>query len=403
MDRPSFHYRPRDGVPLDPIVSIVTPAFNCGEIFLETALSVLRQSFQHWEWIIVDDASDDSTSRAVLSDFSAADERVRLLESPTRQGPSAVRNAGVAAARGQLIYLLDSDDLIEPTTLEKYIWTLYSFPELGFVSSYQVGFGVNRYLYPYGFQEPERFLKENGTDVMALIRKSVFDATGGFDATNTRGLEDWEFWIRAAEQGFWGHTVPEYLEWYRWKGDNSRWTNWDGGTNQHFFREMLQSRYPRTFSGAFPPVNLDFSFGQSFVRTSVGFANPLEKVSKRVLLIFDTMSEQENRPVEIVGRIESGAMEATVVLLSSESPELEARCTTWTPDFFVLDRFIPSSRYLQFLKYLCESRQYDSIVLVSQKLGYAAGLLTRECGAPVVTAEPNESAPSIWARALESI
>src|SRR5664279_2764982 len=85
--------------PAAPAISVVTPFYNPGKVFAETALSLFRQSFQQWEWIIVDDGSDDPDSVDVLKAHSLKDCRIRVIRSSGRTGPAAARNLGVAHAR----------------------------------------------------------------------------------------------------------------------------------------------------------------------------------------------------------------------------------------------------------------------------------------------------------------
>ena len=72
-------------------------------------------------------------------------------------GPSVARNVGFEQARADCIYALDSDDLIEPATLEKCFWFLQSHPEYDFVNGFSVGFGAKEYLWTKGYHDREEF------------------------------------------------------------------------------------------------------------------------------------------------------------------------------------------------------------------------------------------------------
>ena len=96
--RPGYDYRPVDPT-APPVVTIVTPYYNTGAIFHETARSVLRQSFQQWEWIIVNDGSTDPEALAVLDSYRNTDARIRVIDHEVNQGPSAGRNTAYRAAR----------------------------------------------------------------------------------------------------------------------------------------------------------------------------------------------------------------------------------------------------------------------------------------------------------------
>ena len=130
--RAPFDYAPADAQ-AEPLVSIVTPFFNTGAVFHETARSVLRGSLQAWEWLIVNDASTSGESLSVLAHYRHGDDRIRVIDLPRNSGPSAARNAGFARARAPFVLQLDSDNLIEPTAAAKWWWYLETHPGAGFV------------------------------------------------------------------------------------------------------------------------------------------------------------------------------------------------------------------------------------------------------------------------------
>lgn len=98
------------------MVSVLVPAYNA-EPFLERAvLSALGQTHADLEVLVIDDGSTDGT-RGVAEDLAARDARVRVLHLPVNSGPSAARNAGLDAARGDWIAILDADDAFSPERL----------------------------------------------------------------------------------------------------------------------------------------------------------------------------------------------------------------------------------------------------------------------------------------------
>src|SRR5262245_49821275 len=105
-----FLYGYRRAALAPPAVSIITPYYNTGPLFYETVESVLRQSLQQWEWVIVNDGSDDREALRTLLPLRSADSRIRVLDQPNR-GLAAARNAGAAASTAPLLFFLDSDDL----------------------------------------------------------------------------------------------------------------------------------------------------------------------------------------------------------------------------------------------------------------------------------------------------
>lgn len=104
----------------EPLVSIITPAYNCQDVLHEAIESVRNQSYANWEHIIIDDCSKDGT-REVIAEYASEDSRVRPIYSSINTGVASARNMGIAAARGKYIAFLDSDDLWKPDKLKKQI------------------------------------------------------------------------------------------------------------------------------------------------------------------------------------------------------------------------------------------------------------------------------------------
>jgi len=116
----------------NPSVSVVMPVYN-GEAFIsESIRSVMQQSFQDWELIVVDDASADASVDFVQA-ICAEDERIRLIQLQQNSGAAVARNTAIESARGRYIAFLDSDDLWLPHKLERQ---LAFMQEIGAAFSY---------------------------------------------------------------------------------------------------------------------------------------------------------------------------------------------------------------------------------------------------------------------------
>lgn len=102
------------------LVSIIMPTYKCGRFIAESIRSVQAQTYQNWELIVVDDCSNDGTVATVL-DFKKEDDRISLYQNLTNSGAAVTRNTALRNAKGRWIAFLDSDDLWEPTKLEKQI------------------------------------------------------------------------------------------------------------------------------------------------------------------------------------------------------------------------------------------------------------------------------------------
>jgi glycosyltransferase involved in cell wall biosynthesis/peptidoglycan/xylan/chitin deacetylase (PgdA/CDA1 family) len=124
-----------------PLVSIIVPFLNSERFIAEAIDSVFSQTYGNWELLLVDDGSTDSSTEIARSCASSHSGKVRYLEHEGHRnlGPSAARNVGVRNARGELVALLDSDDVWLPQKLESQVALLQSHPRAGMV------FGASQY------------------------------------------------------------------------------------------------------------------------------------------------------------------------------------------------------------------------------------------------------------------
>lgn len=121
-----------------PKVSVIIPAYNNAEYLGETIQSVLAQTYDNFELIVVNDASPDDTW-AVVSQFP--DSRLKYIIHEQNQGLSAARNTGIEAAQGEIIALLDGDDLFHPEKLQAHVEFLEQHPDIGV--TYNARFELN--------------------------------------------------------------------------------------------------------------------------------------------------------------------------------------------------------------------------------------------------------------------
>lgn len=103
-----------------PMVSVIIPVYNASQFIEETIQSVLKQTYQHFEIILVDDVSTDA-SVSIIRKMMVTDKRISLLENDVNTGVAIARNRGVAASTGRFICFLDADDLWTPTKLERQV------------------------------------------------------------------------------------------------------------------------------------------------------------------------------------------------------------------------------------------------------------------------------------------
>jgi cellulose synthase/poly-beta-1,6-N-acetylglucosamine synthase-like glycosyltransferase len=212
---------------LTPTVSILTPAFNSGKFIRQTLDSALRQTFTDFEMIVVDDGSTDDT-RHIVEEYSARDQRIRIISQPNG-GIAAARNRAMRMARGRFLALLDSDDLWLPTYLTDQLAILAERPDIDVLSSNAINFGGTfdgAPLLPIRWRGGIRLVSllelisvEDSLCILSIFRREVTDVIGGFDITLRRS-EDYDLWLRAAVAGYRIAVNPKPLGLYRRRPDS---------------------------------------------------------------------------------------------------------------------------------------------------------------------------------------
>lgn len=196
-----------------PNFSVIIPCYNQGAFIKEAVDSVLAQTFQDFEIIIVNDGSSDVETNEILSSFTSP--KTTVLSLSENQGPSVARNTAIKAAKGKYILPLDADDKIAPTYLEKAFNVLEQNTSVGIVYCKADLFGNESGqwdLKPYSLKQ---ILNDNCIFVSACFRKSDWERVGGFNKNMIHSLEDWDFWLSLIEKGVDVYQIPEILFFYR--------------------------------------------------------------------------------------------------------------------------------------------------------------------------------------------
>jgi len=192
-----------------PLVSVIIPCYNAEKFLSTTLQSVLKQTYDNIEIIIVDDGSTDSTSQIVsnLIEQNPTDKKI-IFYRQANKGVSAARNLGIQMASGEIIAFLDSDDIWYPHKVITQLELLDAHSDVVIVAS-----NFDR-LSPYGkllktkkiskkiyYLDFQQLAVKNkiGTSTV-MVRKEIFEKVGFFDES-LRGPEDWDMWLRIAKVG----------------------------------------------------------------------------------------------------------------------------------------------------------------------------------------------------------
>jgi len=354
-------------------VSIITPYYNTEQLFVETLVSLQAQSLQNWEWVIVDDGSTDRESVNRLAQIVVSDERIKSIRQENA-GPGAARNAGFRNATGRYVCLLDSDDMVEPTYLEKCVWFLDSNPEFAFCNSYSIVFGEETYLFSSGFERGKALhLLANIGPPISVIRYTAFSDCGGFDESIRFGHEDWDFWLAMAKAGHWGYTIPEFLQWYRKRSGGRFEQILRSGNVNDEFKKMIHQKY-EGLGKYFPKPSRRHLQPYETIETDSLVTNPLagNPLGRRIMFIIPWMvtGGADRVNLDLIEGMTSKGHDITVCATLQTDHGWEHEFSRFTPDIFVLPNFLHASDYPRFLAYLIQSRKIDTVVITASTIGY---------------------------------
>jgi len=196
----------RPARPARPLISVVIPTYNRAALLREAVQSVLAQTYDGWELVVVDDGSTDGTS-AYLDGI--ADARVRHIVREHSGNAALTRNVGARTARGSYIAFLDSDDLWRPEKLALQMEDLDAHPECGW--SYtgvalvdeggrELNAAAGRPWVAHRGWILERVIDRPALVATSsvLVQRQLFETVGGFDESLLR-CHDLDLWIRLAE------------------------------------------------------------------------------------------------------------------------------------------------------------------------------------------------------------
>lgn len=201
-----------------PLISVLMCAFNAERYIAETVESVLRQTLEDFELVVVDDGSTDDTP-GILADFAKRDPRLRIITGPNAGIPQAA-NVGLAACRGQFIARIDADDIAKPRRLEVQVQYLRDHDLVACGTWHDLIDERGRLLKllktPVDNETiQDRALKGHGSicNPTSMIRRQPFVDLGGY-SEDLPVAEDLDSWLRLGEVGNLGN-VPECLAQYR--------------------------------------------------------------------------------------------------------------------------------------------------------------------------------------------
>lgn len=199
-----------------PLVSIITPAYNADRFIAQTIQSVIEQTYSHWEHLIVVDCNSRDKTEDLVRRFSQQDRRIRCITAPEAKGAAANRNIALSQATGEYVAFIDADDLWTKDKLEKQVqfmqdhradFSFTGFKRINEEQTYQGRF----------HQAPEQVtyhdLLMNNTIacLTAMFRREPFQDI----RFQEYGWEDMAFWLQILKRIDCAYGINEPLAYYR--------------------------------------------------------------------------------------------------------------------------------------------------------------------------------------------
>lgn len=203
----------------DPLVSVILPAYNAEKYISEAIESILSQTLESFELIIIDDCSDDSTSEIVAT-YSRKDPRIKYLRNDKNLNIGGSLNRGIESAKSDFVARMDADDVSLPNRLKFQYEALANNPNVAVIgANIQViderGKIIGDRRYPTSSKSLKRvmFRYSPFAHPVVMFRKKCFEEFGGYDASKSPS-EDLDLWFKlGTKYNF--MSIPEPLLKYR--------------------------------------------------------------------------------------------------------------------------------------------------------------------------------------------
>ena len=354
-----------------PIISIVTPYYNADKTIDETFNSIMNQTYPFFEWIIVDDGSPDKNASKKLDELQKKDKRIKVFKKENG-GPAQARDYGIekTASSSKYVFFLDSDDLIDKTTLECLYWALETNKDASFAYTTVVNFGAREFLWEKYFtvaQEKE----ENLITVSSLVRKEDLIEVGCFGIKEKSMYEDWNLWLKLIRAGKKPLRVNAPLFWYRQtengefsraKKNNDNAMKYVNETASQIDDNQLEAiQYPR--------------YGDNYATCTEEFDMILpdyEKDDRRVVLyLFPWMvvGGADFFNLDLIKRLPQDKYRAIILTTTPSNNPIRQMFEDYA-EIYDMSSFMDRINYVNFADYMIKSRKVDIVFVSNTEYGY---------------------------------
>ena len=365
-----FHRAPGSAEPID--VSILTPFSHPAAYFAETIQSIQGQSFQNWEWIIINAGASDPGALASLKQIVASDSRIRIITHDWTDTATA-RRVGAQVASGRYLCFLNANHPLEPTYLEKSIWFLDSNSNFTLCNSYSVLIGEQNRLWTESLDHLKSYYTSLDGAPTLVVRRSAYEVCGSPNEPAAAGTEDTEFLFAMAKANHWGGTLPEYLQWHPHSGHGLHEelsVSEPHPTALTTLRKKYSASHPRPSAVVRKPLR-----PFEIINTAPQATNSLERSStdrRRVLFILPWMvvGGADRVNLDLLEGLTAKGYDITICVTLRADHNWEHQYCRFTSDIFILPNFLRPADYPRFLAYLIQSRKIETVLTTGSTLGY---------------------------------
>ena len=209
------------------LVSIITPVYNCEKLLPMTIESVLNQTYQNWEMLLIDDCSPDNSAE-IIGEYSKKDKRIKYFKLDQNSGVAEARNKALKESKGRFIAYLDSDDLWTPEKLEKQVKFMltnkYAFTNTDYEVIDEYGNSKGKIVHMLKKTDYHGFLQNNLLQTLGIMVDTKVIAKELCRMRKECEREDAATWLQILKAGYPCYGLNEVLGQYR-RVEGSRSSN----------------------------------------------------------------------------------------------------------------------------------------------------------------------------------
>lgn len=356
-----------------PLISIITAYYNSAKYIEQTANSILNQTFPYWEWVIMNDGSTEDGTKEILEKLEKMDERIHVFNQKNA-GRLEARDNAIKKAKCDLIFVLDSDDIIDKTYLECAYFTMKTNPDATWAYGDTVTFDGQNFLWKKVF-DCEQEKKENILPVCSLIKKQALIDVGCYGAVDKDVHEDWHLWLRMIEKGYYPVRMNYYAFWYRQKKEGGTMASIKGNKEkQQHAEEEIKKQAKKIKENV---VALQYPMSTNFYYDSYPYTFDwnggviTNKNKKNILFIFPwfKLGGADKFNYDLISNMDKDKYNITIITTEPCDYVWRQRFEKFAT-VFDLTSFLHRKDWPAFIHYLMKTRNIDLVFESHSYFGY---------------------------------